>query len=135
MTIMAWAVKTNARVRQHASACCTGDFCGADDGAIPDEIVIQSKPSEPYSVVGDNATDIELMPVSTFDDASVYGLDTGSRAEDEARQWSHQRRHSRWNEVPEDPVDEVSLKGSSFYCSSDEEDDGKELKTSFVRMK
>lgn len=135
MTIMAWAVKTNARFREHASACCTGDFCGADAREIPDEIVIQNKPSEACSVVGNGTKDIELMPVSTFDDASVLGSEIGRRAENAAIRWPAQIRRTRWNCVPEDPVDEISLKGSSFYVSSDDEDDYKEPKTSFARMK
>lgn len=145
MAIMAWAVKANASVRQHASACCTGDICGADDaGMIPDEIVIQSTSNSSEfkkdSVVGDNATtDIELMPVSTFDDVSVEESYAGSRTGYWPRGVTEQVCRPRWNVMPEDPVDEVSLKGSSFYCSSDDDDDEfvdrKEPTTNFVLMK
>ena len=136
MTILAWAVKANARVRRHAAACCTGDLCGTDDGEmIPDEIVIQTKPSGVDSVVGHSTRDIELMPVSTFEDASVVGIAIGTRT-GSAPWWEpHQIRRTRWNDVPDDPVDEVSLKGSSFYCSSDDEGDQQDPKTAFVRMK
>ena len=34
----------------------------------------------------------------------------------------HPIRRTKWNEIPYDPVDEVSLKGSSMYLSDGEDD-------------
>ena len=104
---IAWASKGNTFIREHASVCWTGDFCDVqrDDGEVPEEIFIRNSPSGTCSVAGDNETDIELMPMAL------------------PRQTFYRKSH--WMEVPHDPVDEVSLKGSSFYCSSSssEEDD------------
>ena len=104
---IAWAAKGNTFIREQASVCWTGDFCDLqrDEGDVPEEIFIRNSPSGACSVAGDKETDIELMPMA-LPKHSFY-------------------RKSHWIEVPHDPVDELSLKGSSFYCSStsSEEDD------------
>jgi hypothetical protein len=143
MSILTWAVKTNARVRQQATACCcTGDFCVDADNVvgepIPEEIVFQSKNKNAsslndLSVTGTDANanprDIEL---TTFEDSSVVGVDnidnTNKTTQAYATSWTvpHPIRRTKWNELPEDPVDEVSLKGSSFYMSSSDDDDEQE---------
>jgi hypothetical protein len=120
--IVTWAMNAKAQVRQQATSCYIGDLCGAGDGEmVPDEIVIRTE-----SVVGEKATDIELMPVSTFDDPNPGIVETKSRMDQEP--WSRPlqiRRTTRWNDIPDDPVDEISLKGSSSYCSSDGDDERK----------
>jgi hypothetical protein len=127
-TIIAWAMKAKAHVRQHATSCCAGDLCGPSNSEmIPDEIVIQSS----GSLVGENIRDIELMPVSTFDEpgASLIGFEVGgSNSREPWRAPLQIRRTNRWNKIPDDPVDEVSLKGSSYDCSSDDEDERKDPK-------
>jgi hypothetical protein len=121
-TIVKWAMNAKAHVRQQATSCCIGDLCGAGDGeTVPDEIVIRAE-----SVVGEKATDIELMPVSTFDDPNPWNVEPKTRMDQEP--WSlplRIRRTTRWNDIPDDPVDEISLKGSSSYCSSDGDDERK----------
>lgn len=100
VAVMAWAAKGNTFIRERATACLNGDICFVDnqDQDVPDEIVV--------SVVGENAADIELQPISG------PGV---------PRQCFY--RKSNWRNFPVDPVDEVSLKGSSYDCSSDEDDD------------
>jgi hypothetical protein len=104
ITVMAWATKGNTFIREQATVCWKADFCDVhrDDGNVPEEIFIRSSPSDACSVVGEKETDVELMPMQ-LPRHSFY-------------------RKSHWNEIPEDPVDEVSLKGPSFGCSSDEEE-------------
>jgi hypothetical protein len=120
--ITTWAMNAKAQVRQQATSCCIGDLCGAGDGeTVPDEIVIRTD-----SVVGEKATDIELMPVSTFDDPHLGNVEPKNRMDQEP--WSlplQIRRTTRWNDIPDDPVDEISLKGSSSYCSSAGDDERK----------
>lgn len=119
VTIMAWITKGNEFMRESVSACWTSEFCLNDE--IPTEIVIRSSRSEAFSVAGDNAADIELQPISsTKDDART----------DTKRLYSH----TKWN-LPEDPVDEISLKGPSFdsSCSVDE-DELRVSRTRFVRL-
>lgn len=125
LAIATWADKANASVRQHASTCCSGDLFGPDDGElVPGMIVIQTD-----SIVGEKATDIELMPVSTFDD-DLVGITVDSKSTDSLwKATQYQKCHTVWNEIPDDPVDEVSLKGSSFYCSSSDEDYSKNGKS------
>lgn len=125
--------KTN--VREKATACVRGDICFAEDGSVPGEIVVKSGNC---SVAGDKPEDVELMPVATFENAtviddSVVDDDTDTRVG--AMSALRLVRNSTWNTLPEDPVDVVSLKGSSFYCSSSDEDDNiEEPRTSYVRM-
>ena len=104
VTVMTWATKGNTFIREQATVCWKADFCDVhrDDGDVPDEIYIRSSPSDACSVVGEKETDVELMPMP-LPRHSFY-------------------RKSHWNEIPEDPVDEVSLKGPSFGCSSDDEE-------------
>lgn len=151
MTIMMWAQQANARVRQHATACCTGDFCVGTDNTgptIPEEISFQKckyqhrksldtrfspyivdKNLIPFYGVKTSKTDIEL---TTFEASSIVGTDfhggahsppsdTGSGYD---ASWTvpHPIRRTKWNEIPYDPVDEVSLKGSSMYLSDDEDE-------------
>ena len=148
MTIMMWAQKANARVRQHATACYSGDFCVGTDTpgpTIPEEIIFQKcknqhrksvdtrsslpnneKNSTPSHGVATSKTDIEL---TTFEASSVVGTDVyhnhsaGNDSEYDAS-WTvpHPIRRTKWNEIPHDPVDEVSLKGSSMYMSDGEDD-------------
>jgi hypothetical protein len=154
-TIMLWAQKANARIRQHATACCTGDFCVVTETVgptIPEEISFQkcknqSRQSPTESSLRDQPiptlskdvstakTDIEL---TTFEASSVAGTDThGGKSEYDAS-WMvpHPIRRTKWNEIPHDPVDEVSLKGSSMYMSeegddstpnTEEDDDGNDV--------
>jgi len=123
VTMLAWAAKGNAFLRQRATACCTGDYCFNDEASVPCEIVIRNSRSEACSVVGDNDTDIELQPMSSQRDAGGPGVPRGNFY-----------RKPTWNSFPIDPVDEVSLKGPSFDCSSVDEDGCKEPKTSYVRI-
>ena len=148
MTIMMWAQKANARVRQHATACYTGDFCvGADTSGpnVPEEIIFQKcknqhrKSVDSCSSLPDNArtpaqsnclgtskTDIEL---TTFEASSIVGTDVyhnhsgdGGSGYDASWTVPHPIRRTKWNEIPHDPVDEVSLKGSSMYWSDGEDE-------------
>jgi hypothetical protein len=146
MTILTWAQQANARVRQHATACCAGDFCIGTDTVgpnIPEEISFQkcksqnrksidvrsvaSTPSlhHPSSKNKSGAdinpdTDIEL---TTFEASSIIGIDVNDTlGYDTSWTVPHPIRHTKWNEIPDDPVDEVSLKGSSMYMSSDDDD-------------
>ena len=150
MTIMMWAQRANARVRQHATACCTGDFCVGTDTAgptIPEEIIFQKcknqdrKSFDPRSSlpnhdknstlpngVGTSKTDIEL---TTFEASSIVGTDVNYGVNHASNvdhgydaSWTvpHPIRRTKWNEIPYDPVDEVSLKGSSMYMSDGEDD-------------
>jgi len=108
-------------MQERVSACFTGDICFQDDHEVPGEIVFRSSPC---SVVGDNATDIELQPMSSIGEARVPGVPRGKFY-----------RHSKWSEFPVDPVDEVSLKGPSFDCSSVDDSVFNELKTRYSRFK
>jgi hypothetical protein len=144
---MTWAQKANARVRQHATACCTGDLCVGTDPSgptIPEEIVFQkcknqhqssvdscSLPNNnnyptPSSGVGTSKTDVEL---TTFEASSIVGTDVYHEFSGEIdngydASWTvpHPIRRTKWNEIPIDPVDEVSLKGSSMYLSDGEDE-------------
>ena len=151
MTIMMWAQQANARVRQHATACCTGDFCVGTDNAgptIPEEISFKKCKNRSRKYVDAHSSscivdknhisssraetskaDIEL---TTFEASSVVGTDVqgGTRNHpsdvstgyDSSWTVPHPIRRTKWNEIPYDPVDEVSLKGSSMYMSDDEDD-------------
>ena len=108
---MAYSVKTDSRVRQRVQACF-GDDLGSCLVGIPEEIVIEKKAS--------NATDIELQPVLTSDQGVTKEFTLPPV------------RMISWNSLPDDIVDEVSLK-SSFY-NSDDDDDDDEPKSGFVRL-
>lgn len=119
-TILSWALQANARVRQHASACCTGDFCvGAETTGemIPEEIVFQCRRPKTNSSVNSNSNDIELEEFSVIGTGSL--VNTKPEYEEP---WKLPIRRTKWNELPEDPVDEVSLKGSSSYLSSSDDE-------------
>jgi hypothetical protein len=163
MTILTWAQQTNARVRQHATACCSGDFCIGTDTvgpAIPEEISFQKCKNHHRTSIdirsvatptslhrhhhhhhhatattsGTNhsgveqysnaTTDIEL---TTFEASSIIGTTTTDVNDglEYDTSWTvpHPIRRTKWNEIPDDPVDEVSLKGSSMYMSSSEDDE------------
>jgi hypothetical protein len=138
-TILTWALEANARVRQHASACCTGDFCVVTDSAgemIPEEIVFQCKRPKSNSDAAGNSNDIELEEFSAI---GSEGLANNSPEYEAPWTVPLPIRRTKWNELPEDPVDEVSLKGSSSYWSSsdDEEYDfhRREIETELRRTK
>jgi hypothetical protein len=116
VTIMAWAARSNAHVRQKVSTCCAGDFCFFDDSHIPEEIILHNCKSDTASVVGDRPEDIELIPVSTFENAQTKIKDVSATN-------SNMKRNTSWASLPSDPVGEISLKGSSFYCSDDDDED------------
>jgi hypothetical protein len=137
-TILTWALQANARVRKHASACCTGDFCVVDSAGemIPEEIVFQCKRPKTNSKAAGNPNDIELEDFSVTDSEVLENTSPEYEAP-----WTIPLpiRRTKWNEIPEDPVDEVSLKGSSAYLSSSDDEDydfhRKEIEAELQRTK
>jgi hypothetical protein len=138
-SIMAWAAQRNPKVREQVARCCSGEFCAAND-VVPDEIVI--RPCN--SVVGEHASDIELQPVSTFENSSAVWdsiLPTDARGDvprgDRNLTLNIRRiiKSHSWNTLADDPVDEVSLKGSSCFSSSSSGEDRDDPVTDYVRMK
>ncbi len=83
----------------------------------------------PLNRTGTSKTDIEL---TTFEGSSIVGDDVYAgtqnhpcyidRGYDTSWTVPHPIRRTKWNEIPHDPVDEVSLKGSSMYLSDGEDD-------------
>jgi hypothetical protein len=110
VTIMVWAARANTHVRQQVSACCA-DFHFFDDSHVPEEIIFHSCKSETVSVVGDKPDDIELMPVSTFENTPKI-MDVSATI---------MKRNTSWASLPSDPVGDISLQSSSFYCSNNED--------------
>jgi hypothetical protein len=133
-TISMWAQKANIHIRQHATACCTGDFCVGtatemNEPTIPEEISFQKCKTD-CSVSASTSAGMQHHPSSfnkhdveltTFEASSIVAGDSPKSINDEYdTAWTvlYPIRRTKWNEVPYDPVDELSLKGSSMYMSA-----------------
>lgn len=141
-TMMTWVEHANLRIRYHASTiCCTGDYYNTVAEPIPDEIIIKQSTMRNKSLdctrsvtATSTATTTSSDPIelTTFEDFSIIGItdddkhhtqNIGNQTWMSSNESSYHASHP-WNIRPEDPVSEVSLKGSSYYDSttSDEDD-------------
>ena len=89
--------------------------CADTRSSLPND----DKNPTPLNRAGTSKTDIEL---TTFEASSIVGDDVCDSGLDTSWTVPHPIRRTKWNEIPYDPVDEVSLKGSSMYLSDGEDD-------------